>query len=132
MDIDGPLCGTAEQAGWALSSGASRSMIFCGRPCCSPLARRGPQLRNQNPGRYSMTAIAVDELQPRAQAALASSPFYELRELQVEWRDDALQLSGCVSSFYHKQIAQEVVRSVCRDTMVVNSIRVEHEQEDVP
>ena len=80
-----------------------------------------------------MTAIAVEELQPRAQAALASSPFYELRELQVEWRDDALRLSGCVSSFYHKQLAQEVVRSVCRDTMVINSIRVEHEEEeDVP
>ena len=79
-----------------------------------------------------MAVIAVDEMQPRAQAALVSSPFYELRELQVEWRDDALLLSGSVSSFYHKQLAQEVVRSVCRDTMVVNSIRVEHEQEDVP
>jgi len=79
-----------------------------------------------------MAAIAVDELQPRAQAALASSPFYERRELQVEWRDGALLLSGCVSSFYHKQLAQEVVRSVCRDAMVINSICVEHEQEYVP
>ncbi len=79
-----------------------------------------------------MSAIAVDQLQPRAQAALASSPFYELRELQVEWRDGALLLSGCVSSFYHKQIAQEVVRSVCRDTVVINSICVEREQGDVP
>ena len=77
-----------------------------------------------------MTAIAVEELQPRAQAALVSSPFYELRELQVEWRDDALRLSGCVSSYYHKQLAQEVVRSVCKDTVVVNSIRVEREQEE--
>jgi osmotically-inducible protein OsmY len=78
-----------------------------------------------------MTAIAVEELQPRAQAALVSSPFYELRELQVEWRDDALRLSGSVSSYYHKQLAQEVVRSVCSDTRVINSIRVEHEEEDV-
>jgi hypothetical protein len=79
-----------------------------------------------------MTVIAVEELQPRAQAALVSSPFYELRNLQVEWRDDALLLSGSVSSYYHKQLAQEVVRSVCRDTKVINSIRVEHEEEDVP
>jgi hypothetical protein len=79
-----------------------------------------------------MTVIAVEELQPRAQAALVSSPFYELRELQVEWRDDALLLSGSVTSFYHKQLAQEVVRSVCRDTTVINSIRVEHEEKDVP
>jgi osmotically-inducible protein OsmY len=78
-----------------------------------------------------MTVIAVEELQPRAQAALVSSPFYELRELQVEWRDDALRLSGSVSSYYHKQLAQEVVRSVCSDTRVINSIRVEHEEEDV-
>lgn len=77
-----------------------------------------------------MTVTAIDELQPRAQAALAASPFYELRELQVEWRDGALLLSGCVSSFYHKQIAQEVVRSVCRETRVINSICVQHEEEN--
>jgi hypothetical protein len=80
-----------------------------------------------------MAVISVEEVQQRAQAALASSPFYELRELQVEWRDDALVLSGRVSRFYHKQLAQEVVRSVCRDTEVINSVHVEHqEKEDVP
>jgi osmotically-inducible protein OsmY len=80
-----------------------------------------------------MAVISVEEVQSRAQAALTSSPFYELRELQVEWRDEALVLSGCVSSFYHKQLAQEVVRSVCRDSDVINSVYVEHqEEEDVP
>ena len=78
-----------------------------------------------------MPAITIEELQPRAQAALVNSPFYELRGLQVEWRDDALLLSGCVSSFYHKQLAQEVVRSVCSDTNVVNSICVAHDEDDV-
>lgn len=78
-----------------------------------------------------MPAITIEELQPRAQAALVNSPFYELRGLQVEWRDDALLLSGRVSSFYHKQLAQEVVRSVCSDTNVVNSICVEHDEDDV-
>lgn len=77
-----------------------------------------------------MAVISVEEVQPRAQAALANSPFYELRELLVEWQDDALLISGCVSSFYHKQLAQEVVRSVCRDTELVNSIRVEQQEED--
>jgi hypothetical protein len=99
-----------------------------GRPPLVRLASKTPKTQ----GVVFMAAIAVDELQPRAQAALAKSPFYELRELQVEWRDDALRLSGCVSSFYHKQLAQEVVRSVCKETMVVNSVRVEHEQDDVP
>ncbi len=76
-----------------------------------------------------MVMTVIDEVQPRAQAALCNSPFYELRELQVEQRDDALLISGCVSSFYHKQLAQEVVRSVCTDIKVVNSIRVEFEEE---
>lgn len=80
-----------------------------------------------------MAVISFEDVQPRAQAALANSPFYELRELQVEWRDETLCLSGCVSSFYHKQLAQEVVRSVCKEIEVVNSIEVEQrEEEDIP
>jgi osmotically-inducible protein OsmY len=72
-----------------------------------------------------MDAMVVIDVQSRAQAALANSPFYELRELQAEHRDGALLISGCVSSFYHKQLAQEVVRSVCSGIEVINSIRVE-------
>jgi hypothetical protein len=78
-----------------------------------------------------MAVVSLEDVQPRAQAALASSPFYELRELQVEWRDETLTLSGCVSSFYHKQLAQEVVRSVCKEIEVVNSIHVEHQEEEI-
>jgi osmotically-inducible protein OsmY len=70
-----------------------------------------------------------DTVHTRAQAALAKSPFYELRELQVEQRDDALSISGSVSSFYHKQLAQEAVRSVCADIKVINSIRVASEED---
>jgi hypothetical protein len=76
-----------------------------------------------------MTVTVIDDVQPRAQAALTNSPFYELRELQVEPQGDALQISGCVSSFYHKQLAQEVVRSVCKGIEVVNAIRVESEED---
>ncbi|MBN1394525.1 MAG: BON domain-containing protein [Pirellulales bacterium] len=75
-----------------------------------------------------MFASAVDQLQPRAQAALSNSPFYELRELQVEQCQDELCISGCVSSFYHKQLAQEVVRSVSADAKVINTIRVKAEE----
>jgi osmotically-inducible protein OsmY len=76
-----------------------------------------------------MAVTSVDEVQPRAQAALANSPFYELRDLQVVRQDHALVLSGRVSSFYHKQLAQEVVRAVCHDTNVINSVYVEQEEE---
>jgi len=71
-----------------------------------------------------MTTTPIHDVQPRAQTALASSPIYELRDLQVEQRDEALLICGIVSSFYHKQLAQEVVRSVCEGIEVVNSIRV--------
>ena len=72
-----------------------------------------------------MSATLINELHARAQAALANSPFFELHELQVEQRDGTLFISGNVSSFYHKQLAQEVVRSVCKGIEVTNSIEVE-------
>jgi osmotically-inducible protein OsmY len=72
-----------------------------------------------------MSTVLINDLHARAQAALANSPFFELHELQVEQRDGTLFISGNVSSFYHKQLAQEVVRSVCNGIEVSNSIQVE-------
>jgi osmotically-inducible protein OsmY len=79
-----------------------------------------------------MKAAALEKLQSRAQAALANSPFYELRDLQVQERGRALWISGCVTSFYHKQLAQEVVRSVCTESEVINMIHVKGEEDAVP
>jgi hypothetical protein len=76
-------------------------------------------------GANLMGETRVSDVQPRAQSALASSPIYDLRELRVEQRNGSLVIHGCVSSFYHKQLAQEVVRSVCRDIELINSIRVQ-------
>jgi len=66
------------------------------------------------------------DVQPRAQRALAHSPIHELRELRVEQLNGALLIHGVVSSFYHKQLAQEVVRAVCREIEIelVNSVEV--------
>lgn len=72
-----------------------------------------------------MNEKPLNNAQPRAQSALASSPIFDLRDLQVEQCDDALLISGSVSSFYHKQLAQEVVRAVAHGVPVVNTIRVE-------
>ncbi len=68
--------------------------------------------------------VKVEDVQPRAQVALRASPIYALRELRVEQTGDALLISGLVSSFYHKQLAQEVVRAVAEGIEVVNSIHV--------
>ncbi len=74
-----------------------------------------------------MASRSPANVQPRAQAALTNSPICELRGVRVEDRDDALVISGTVSSFYHKQLAQEVVWALCRDIEVelVNLIRVQ-------
>lgn len=73
-----------------------------------------------------MKTLDTKDLQSRAQAALANSPFYELRNLRVEQCRSGLLISGAVSSFYYKQLAQEVVRAVCKDQDIelVNSICV--------
>jgi uncharacterized NAD-dependent epimerase/dehydratase family protein len=44
--------------------------------------------------------------------------------LRVEQTGEALVLSGLVSSYYHKQLAQEVVRAVAEGLEVINSIHV--------
>jgi len=62
-----------------------------------------------------MAFASPQDVQPRAQRALSSSPIFELRDVQVEPCNGGLLLSGVVSSFYHKQLAQEVVRAVCKE-----------------
>jgi len=72
------------------------------------------------------TQRALNEARPVAQSALADSPIFDLRAVQVEEGDDALVLRGSVSSFYHKQMAQEVVRAVAgREIDVMNLINVD-------
>ena len=68
------------------------------------------------------------EVESQAQTALSSSPIYALRDLHVERNGTTLLLSGRVSSFYYKQLAQEVVRSVADGLQVVNSIDVDSYQ----
>ncbi len=61
----------------------------------------------------------------RAQTALNSSPIPVLRELHVQQAGQSLVISGRVDSFYHKQLAQEAIRAVCRDVELVNSVNVD-------
>jgi hypothetical protein len=60
----------------------------------------------------------------QAQSALSNSPIHALRRLRVQRDGACLILSGCVDSFYHKQMAQEVVRIIAQDMRVVNIIDV--------
>ena len=60
----------------------------------------------------------------QAAAVLAKSSIRELRHLRVDGSANTLQLSGEVRSFYHKQLAQETVRSVAAGMQVVNRVHV--------
>jgi hypothetical protein len=68
--------------------------------------------------------IIIESAQPRAQSALALSPIFDLRTLVVEEFEGGLVLTGSVSSYYHKQLAQEAVRAVAGGVPVLNSVRV--------
>ncbi len=68
--------------------------------------------------------VSAKEAHTRAQRALTSSPIFDLRRLRVDQVDERLLISGRVNSFYHKQLAQELVRAVAAGMSVVNSIDV--------
>ena len=68
----------------------------------------------------------------QAQEALASSPIQALRELRVERDGDRLLIAGHVESFYHKQLAQEVVRWIAKGLQVVNVVDVHYRESRVP
>ncbi|MBM3999773.1 MAG: BON domain-containing protein [Planctomycetes bacterium] len=76
--------------------------------------------RSGDPTGFRADSATLD----RAREALAASPIQPLRELRVERHDDRLLVTGRVDSFYLKQLAQEIVRTVAEGLHVVNEIDV--------
>lgn len=64
------------------------------------------------------------ELCERVQSALSDSQIRILRSLHVEQCGSALILSGRVHTFYQKQLAQELVRTVAGKIELINSVDV--------
>jgi hypothetical protein len=64
-------------------------------------------------------------LQSKAFQALRQSPHPAVRRLAVEETEDAVVLTGRVSSYYLKQIAQETVMPVREGKKLLNRVRVE-------
>jgi hypothetical protein len=76
-----------------------------------------------------MPVLSAKDVQAKAQQALSSCPVYALRELVVERDGETLVITGHVTSWYHKQLAQEIVRHVLEevgevDVEVSNAIDV--------
>ena len=71
-----------------------------------------------------MAATVQQEIEMRATEVLAQSSVSDLRQIRVDRAAGKLQLSGRVRSFYHKQLAQETVRTVADGMQVVNHVHV--------
>jgi hypothetical protein len=65
----------------------------------------------------------------RARTVLQTSKIYTLRKLQVEDADGAIILRGRVESFYHKQLAQELIRTAIDGVEVINALHVVYNRE---
>jgi hypothetical protein len=71
-----------------------------------------------------MAELMAQDVRTQAQQALSDSPVYALREVQVAQDGDALHLTGKVSCFYHKQLAQEAIRAINPKVRLINAICV--------
>ena len=71
-----------------------------------------------------MIQTKTNDVASQANDVLAKSSIRELRDIRVDENDQTLELSGNVRSFYHKQLAQETVRSVACGRQMVNRVTV--------
>jgi len=63
-------------------------------------------------------------LNDRLAQALARDPFLARRNLRCESHGDRVILRGVVSSYYHKQMAQEVLRRIDGVRQISNELEV--------
>lgn len=61
-----------------------------------------------------------------AREILSNSSVRELRFLRVDGSANHLELTGRVGSYYHKQLAQETIRSVAGGLQMVNRVQVQN------
>ena len=71
-----------------------------------------------------MAETAIHTMQLRARKALTASRVRDLCDLRVDWSGEQLVISGSVSRFYYKQLAQELVLGACGQVCLVNAIDV--------
>jgi osmotically-inducible protein OsmY len=71
-------------------------------------------------------AVAVPRpaLLDEVHGALSRSPYLSPRDVRIEAEEGVIRLEGAVRSFFHKQMAQEVIRRVDGVERVVNCLQV--------
>lgn len=63
-------------------------------------------------------------LSPDPAEALTSSPLGQLRRLVVKASETEVVITGQVSSYYLKQLAQETIRPILGDRTLLNNVQV--------
>jgi hypothetical protein len=76
-------------------------------------------------GSGDRTAANRKETEGKADAALRASPYFPLRAIRCRCDGDVIVLEGRVSSYHHKQLAQETVAHLDGMPTIVNEIGVE-------
>lgn len=77
-----------------------------------------------------MPNTLVDDVVVQAKTVLLRSRIYVLRTLHVFQDGEAIILRGSVDSYYHKQLAQELVRMAVDGVEVINLIDVVYRPEE--
>lgn len=67
---------------------------------------------------------ASASVQSPAVLALQQSPIPALRKLKIEETEQGIVISGCVASYYLKQLAQETIMPVLERRELVNRVEV--------
>src|SRR5438876_997773 len=113
-----------------LANGGGRSKVclrrvFLHSPLPSCTSGTGTELREEEGNTRRFTVMAVSTLVgSQATEALLHSPIPALRKLQVEQTEGGIVLSGSVSSYYLKQLAQETVLPYLDHQALVNRVTV--------
>ena len=76
-----------------------------------------------------MAQILLKNFAARAKAVLGRSRIFDLRALEVGQVDGCVVLRGSVDSFYHKQLAQELVKMAIEGVEVINEIHVDYSRQ---
>ncbi len=74
--------------------------------------------------RTSIISSLQDITTVAAESRLLRSPYVELRRISCEFREGILTLRGCVSSYYLKQIAQNLVGQLAGVMEIDNRVNV--------
>ena len=76
-----------------------------------------------------MAHTLFSDFATQAKEVLGRSRIFDLRCLEVEQDADCVVLRGSVDSFYHKQLAQELLKTAIDGVEVINEIHVDYSRE---